>query len=309
MVLSDCSGLPRTRPQGRGALPPPRNIDRALAMANAGIPVFPLKIDKRPFVLAGIFEQGSHDATTDATRIAAGFKAYRGALVGWSPGAVGLIAVDVDHKGGTAPGLKNWQKLVADLQINMMGVPLIRTPSGGMHVIWRKPDGATFGNGNRLPEGIDVRADGGYLACGEMPDGSRYRPVDGTQTLISAFKGGVIPMLPEVLLPFLRPLGDDERNAAGSPPASNIYHLPLPPNSQSAEAKLEALIRTVANAKEGERNALTFWGACRMAEMVLDQAIDREIAFKLAVEAGAYSGLPRHEAQRTVSSAFAKVSA
>ena len=59
------------------------------------------------------------------------------------------------------------------------------------------------------------------------------------------------------------------------------------------------IIRAIANAQEGTRNHITFWGACRMAELVKNGALSRDHAFNLVVEAACYSGLPRSEAMRT----------
>ena len=60
----------------------------------------------------------------------------------------------------------------------------------------------------------------------------------------------------------------------------------------------------VAGAREGERNQLCFWGACRLAELAEQQVIARDDAIAIAVEAASRAGLPPTEALRTARSAF-----
>ena len=74
--------------------------------------------------------------------------------------------------------------------------------------------------------------------------------------------------------------------------------------SGDAQRKLDGVIRSIALAREGNRNSLCFWGACRMAEMVAEGKLSRADAIEIAVEAASRSGLPRDEARRTAESAF-----
>jgi hypothetical protein len=88
---------------------------------------------------------------------------------------------------------------------------------------------------------------------------------------------------------------------------------PLPPSStppltvDRAQHKLAGIIRTIAGASVGERNHVTFWGACRLAEMVAENTISQAEAINLAIEAAARAGLPHHEARRSATSAFKTV--
>ena len=52
----------------------------------------------------------------------------------------------------------------------------------------------------------------------------------------------------------------------------------------------------MATAHEGERNSLTFWVACRFAEMVETDLVGESDALALIVEAAMLAGLPRVEA-------------
>ena len=85
-----------------------------------------------------------------------------------------------------------------------------------------------------------------------------------------------------------------------APPAQQQIHI----SAGQAKNKLDEIIRAIAFAREGERNSRTFWGACRMAEMVRANLLDRSAAISLVIEAASRNGLPRQEALRTAQSAF-----
>ena len=86
-------------------------------------------------------------------------------------------------------------------------------------------------------------------------------------------------------------------DAANAPrrPKSNCLVIP-------DERTLAALVRTVAGAREGERNQIAFWAACRLGEMAATRLLDLQYTAGLLVEAAVQAGLPRQEAERTVHS-------
>jgi hypothetical protein len=65
---------------------------------------------------------------------------------------------------------------------------------------------------------------------------------------------------------------------------------------------LARLVRLVAGAREGERNDLTYWAACRAGEMVASGLLGAETAAAVIAEAATRAGLPRAEAERTACS-------
>jgi hypothetical protein len=65
---------------------------------------------------------------------------------------------------------------------------------------------------------------------------------------------------------------------------------------------LARLVRLVAGAREGERNGLAYWAACRAGEMVATGLFDTDAAVALIAEAATRAGLPRVEAERTARS-------
>jgi hypothetical protein len=65
---------------------------------------------------------------------------------------------------------------------------------------------------------------------------------------------------------------------------------------------IEGIVRSVAAAANGNRNAALYWGSCRMAELIALHAIDQEAARTLLEHAAAAAGLPPNEAAATVRS-------
>jgi hypothetical protein len=69
-----------------------------------------------------------------------------------------------------------------------------------------------------------------------------------------------------------------------------------------AVALVAGLYRVVAEASEGERNAMLFWAACRAA----DHGVDRKAAAEILLSAALKAGLPEREARATIASGFAR---
>ena len=70
---------------------------------------------------------------------------------------------------------------------------------------------------------------------------------------------------------------------------------------------LNGLVRMVSTAGKGERNSILFWSACRVSEMAATGKLGRQQfsgACNALVAAAMASGLPRKEAERTITSAM-----
>jgi hypothetical protein len=70
---------------------------------------------------------------------------------------------------------------------------------------------------------------------------------------------------------------------------------------------LRGIINRVENAVEGERNAITFWAACRAAELVAEGHLEDGWARDAIACAAQNVGLPAFEATRTIQSAFGRI--
>lgn len=161
---------------------PCSNLAVARAFARAGIPVFPCDARKRPLT-----EHGHHDATAELDTIVGWWTRWPDALVGIPTGpSSGVWVLDVDGEAGR----RSLNELMARLGVETIAdlTPCVsRTPSGGLHLIFRLQPGELPRNRARdIGAGLDtrgVKADGtsaGYvIAAGStLPDGRRYELVD-----------------------------------------------------------------------------------------------------------------------------------
>ena len=185
------------RPQREAAL------EVALQFASAGIKTFPCQADKKP---APGFMNWENAASSDPDQLRQWFLTdYRdtAAMVGMPCGPNNLVAIDPDRpkpeKGKTADGLVLFKNLVHELSIDLTGVPIIKSPSGGQHYIFSQPQDARFGCATgSLPDNVDVKGDGGYLIASgsRRADGLAYEQMPGTPSLIESFKTNTIPAMP-----------------------------------------------------------------------------------------------------------------
>lgn len=146
--------------------------------------------------------------------------------------ASGIVAIDIDPKhGGT-------KEAVDGLANSNITTRTHRTPSGGIHLIFRYPDGVDhIGNSvGRLAPGIDVRADGGYIvAPTSVIEGTSYTVDDASD----------ISELPPQLLNRILPIDRDV-------PESHYQY----PEDQWDDVLRwhKANVREAAEAEEGTRD-------------------------------------------------------
>src|SRR5262245_49418252 len=179
------------------------NLTAALNLAAAGLPVFPAGPDKRP-LLAGWQEK----ATTEEEQIRKWWDTHPAALPAIVVGRAGLVVIDCDRHLGGNDGIKAFNRLLSANGGKLADVPITKTANGGAHLFFKQPKGEPLGNGRgELPNGIDVRGDGGFVIApgAVLPDGKRWQSVDGRPLLTDAFKAGAIPELPQWLANIIRP--------------------------------------------------------------------------------------------------------
>jgi putative DNA primase/helicase len=239
----------------------------ALDLARHGVPVFPCRADNK----APLTANGFKDASTDHDIVHGWFTTWPDALIG-VPTGTKFVVLDVDCA----------KHLEAQEWYGKANLPLTRTHitrSGGRHLFF-KPNDAVRNTAGKICLGVDTRGRGGYII---------WWPAQG----LGVLHGGARAEMPAWLLRALNP-------PPPPPPSSSGTSSALPAN------QLAGVIRTIAGAREGERNAVTYWGACRLAEMADAGMIDREHAIEIAVEAASRNGLPYKEALMTARSAFRK---
>jgi hypothetical protein len=213
---------------------------------------------------------GFKDASTDPRSIQRWWTRCPGALIG-VPTGENFVVVDVDLQ---HPQAQEW--------LATASLPATRTHltrSGGRHLLFR-PHARVRCTAGKIWPHVDTRGHGGFIiwwpACG-----------------LDVLHPHMLAPVPDQILQALQPPQTSERPTAGT---INI--------GKNADAKIVGIIRAVASAREGERNQITFWGACRLAELVIQNRIDRSTAIDLIVEAASRTGITRMEALRTVHSAF-----
>jgi hypothetical protein len=147
-----------------------------------------------------------------------------------------------------------------------------RTRSGGVHLLFQHAVGMRC-SASKIVPGVDVRGDGGYVI---------WWPIAGLPVLCDAQ---------------LAPWPEWLRIQLSSPKRPTASRATVPDSRA-----LVRLVRLVAGAREGERNDLTYWAACRAGEMVASGLFDAEAAVALIAEAATRAGLPRVESERTARS-------
>jgi hypothetical protein len=239
-----------------------------LNLAHRNVAVFPCGHDKRPLI-----ENGFKGASADPAIVRDWWTRWPTALVG-VPAGERYTALDLDLQHHEA---RDW------LAANRERLPITRTHftrSGGRHLLFR-PHSDLKCSAGKLACGVDTRGAGGYLIWWPA---SGYR-VDHPKVLAPA---------PDWLIVQMRP-AETERI-----PESECKHC----GDDAWNERLRGILRTLVHAHEGERNSLTFWTGCRLAELVDQGVIGRTAAIEIAVAAAIRTGLPEVEARRTITNAL-----
>jgi|SRR5262245_45487316 len=238
-------------------------MQTALDLARTGLAVFPCAHNKIPTT-----PHGFRDASTDAATVQELWRRHAGPLIGVATGtASGIDLLDLDAKHQDAKTW--WHAHRTELPVTRVH----RTRGGGLHLVFQHAQGLRCST-SKLARGIDVKADGGCCI---------WWPAAGLPVL----HDGKPACWPSWLLAQAKP----------KPPA--------PPSRRSIsndDDRLLPILRTVATAPEGQRNDLAFWGACRLAEMVVVGRISANDAVTLIIAAAMAAGLPHNEAMATARS-------
>lgn len=151
----------------------------ALSCAYRGWKVFPLfPKSKRPLT-----QSGFKDASDDLDQIKDWWAKWPDANIGIPTGKPNnIVVVDIDPRNG------GWQSLdeMGLSPIDYTPVHHIETGSGGAHYYYSYPQQFTLLPCRKLAEGVDFKADGGYVVgSGSIhPNGKPYRVIsDGTEEL------------------------------------------------------------------------------------------------------------------------------
>ena len=190
------------------------------------------------------------------------WRKYPGRLVGVPTGKLsGLDVLDLDS--AKQPEAVPWW------MSNRQRIPQTRihqTGSGGLHIIFKHNELARTGN-NRLGQGIDVKAAGGYIV---------WWPAFGRRVSCDA----PINEWPDWLI------------AKQQPKAPPI----LFPRGPSGD--LQPVAKFVESLQEGNRNNGTFWGFCRAYEAAAAGAVSETEAVAIITQAALRTGLEERRSTR-----------
>lgn len=161
--------------------------------------------------------RGKDDATNDLAQITAWWEARPMANIGWVPGRSGCVALDFDTEKPDFGGRELLDRLT-----NAHPTLAQRSGSGGLHLVYRLPDGVKLGDSaDGLPRGVDVRTVGYIVIAPSIhPDGPAYAWLPGHaphQVEAQPLPGFVLDMLRKRTAAPLPPMaptaGDDVAKA------------------------------------------------------------------------------------------------
>jgi hypothetical protein len=241
-------------------------------------PAFPCRSDKRPAT-----PNGFKAATSDPDGIRQLWRDYPGPLIGVPTGeASGLFVVDIDS--GRHEEANDW------LERHSPYLPDTRhhaTKSGGVHLLFKHRAGLR-NTTNRLAIGVDTRGEGGYIIwwplCLGLCAGHHFGPIE---PLPDWMVEALLPPKPKITF-----TGPTFGKSIGEP-----------------NAAVQGILNKVAQAREGNRNGILFWGARCIRDMVARRELGRMEAGQSLLALHRISlqtGLSAREIARTIQSAMVR---
>jgi hypothetical protein len=260
---------------------PRKALRAALKLAEQGVACFPCHDSKFPAC-----PNGFKNATDNAKELTILWAHFPGPLVGVPTGGR-FVVLDLD-----------FQHVEAQAWYHDTQLPLTRkhvTRNGGRHLLF-KPHPDVRNSASILARGVDTRGVGGYIIWWAAALGAG-----------SVMHGNVIAPVPDVILDALaKPAVDDPlaRYAATVAAMAPEYaSSKAEPHPHPQRTRLQSVLDAVARAAPGQRNALCFWGACKIRDMIQYGEVGADALGALHAAAGS-AGLPAREIETTVASAL-----
>jgi hypothetical protein len=249
-------------------------LDKAILLAQRGLPVFFCGRSKRPTL-----EGGFHNATADASAVRLLYEKAPGDLIG-VPCGVRFVVVDPDLQHRAARG---W------LKENRHRIPTTRThrtASGGLHFLFKPhPD---FRTNVTIHQNVDTRGLGSYVI---------WWPAEG----LPALNANTLANLPQWIIDTI-PAGQprEERRDTfinGQPPTPIDQYLA---EVSSPEAAFAGILKKMASARQGERQCLTFWCANRTFELIREGALVHGDAVEALEQVALSTGLKPRQVREVI---------
>jgi hypothetical protein len=272
-----------------------QSLKAALRLAAQGLPCFPCHGNKNPAC-----PNGFKNATAVEKELRILWAHFPGPLIGVPTGAR-FVVLDLDLQHVEA---RAWYSEHVGTKLPPTRTHVTR--SGGRHLLFR-PHPDVKNSTGIIARGVDTRGEGGFIiwwpAIGlEVTRGKAFAPVPGF--ILDALAK------PAVGDPFTRYAAAVNANTWAAPAApigggSNV--IPFRRPDTAPHTRLQAVLGAVARAPEGERNALCFWAACKIRDMIAGGELDHAAgvaALHALVATAENTGLTRREIGRTIGSAM-----
>jgi Bifunctional DNA primase/polymerase, N-terminal len=211
---------------------------------------------------------GFKNATADGAAVHEWWSCHPDVLIG-VPTGIKFVVLDLDLQHADA------QAWYADNRERLPRTRTHVTRSGGRHLLFN-PNVLVKNSAGKVGPHVDTRGSGGYII---------WWPAHGHEVM----HGGVCADVPGWVLEALNPAP---------------VVVPFRRTVLRQDEDLIPLIQQILRARNGERNTITFWAACRMAEHVREGQVARNDMIGLVVEAATRVGLSPQEARNTALSAL-----
>jgi hypothetical protein len=236
------------------------NRDWALRLTEAGIAIFPCGPDKKPLIKWREF------SSCDADAVAMWWTQFPNALPGIDLEKSDLVVLDGDRHGGPDGRTALRELLKQQPDYNAGATPRVLTPNDGAHVYFTQNGHELTNAKGDLPDGIDVRGAGGYVICpyAVLADGRHYRAVRHAADLITSYRAGSVPPVPEGIVALIEARKNSKAHAAQANQSGKAGIR----EKFYALAALDGCTKELAAAAPGGRNELLNKLAFRLGRMI-----------------------------------------
>ncbi len=259
----------------------------ALAQAERGRLVFPLGVgSKLPKIPKSAGGRGFHDATTDPDQIRAWWERWLRANLGIHTGrASNLVVLDVDPRHRGDQSLEALEAKYGQLPDTLR----VRTAGDGDHYYFAFPDVALRNSASVLDDGLDIRAEGGYVVAPPSIVGGR------AYTWLDEWGHDLTPVAP---MPgwLVRLLRKPAARTVNSRPVS----VPADAAARISSTILADRARQVATAPERRRNNTLNVAAYVLGTLI--GSLDESEVWGVLTDAARRAGLDDREIAATIAS-------
>ena len=200
-----------------------QTISAVQGLASFDWPVFPVNPDTKAPLITG----WQNRATSDRSGVVELFKDYPSAAIGLVTGQKsGLVVIDIDERENFS-GLQNFRNAGYEL------LPTVSasTPRKGTHLYFKAPSFEVPCSVSKIAEGIDVKADGGYvIAPPSVTKWGQYR----WTCKYRVFQEGPLPLPEKFYMPIEKKRPFNETGCSQKPLSSRLLDS-IPEGSRNDE--------------------------------------------------------------------------